>query len=294
MIKNKTAVMVMALALVCTVGAQAQRVTAMRLNEVLVVNQDNFLDDYGKRSGWIELFNSSAGTVNIAGCYLTNDPSNHRKYPIPKGDVLTKIPPGQHVLFWIDGSADKGTFHVNFVLDPSKENYLALYDADGTTLVDEVRIPAGQQPDVSFGRPVDGKAEWMQLTKVTPSTNNLTLDKNDKIDKFKKNDAVGVGMTLTAMLVVFLGLLVLYLSFKSVGKIAMRMSRQRAQKAGVTDVPTHGIAEEGGVFAAIATALYEVTEDVHDIESTVLTIHKVTRRYSPWSSKIHSMREFNR
>jgi hypothetical protein len=287
----KTAMIAM-LALVCAAGAQAQRVTSMRLNEILLVNEDNFLDDYGKRSGWIELFNSSAGTVNIAGCYLTDDPSNHRKYPIPKGDVLTKIPPAQHVLFWIDGSADKGTFHVNFVLDPSKENYVALYDADGTTLVDEIRIPANQQPDVSYGRAVDGKSEWKQLSKVTPSTNNLTLDKNEKIDKFKMNDALGVGMTLTAMLVVFLGLMVLYLSFMSVGKTAMRMSRQRAQKAGVENVHTQGIQEEGGVFAAIATALYEVTEDVHDIESTVLTIHKVTRRYSPWSSKIHSMREF--
>jgi hypothetical protein len=49
--------------------------------------------------------------------------------------------------------------------------------------------------------------------------------------------------------------------------------------------------EEGAVFAAIATALYEVTEDVHDVESTVITIQKVTRRYSPWSSKIYGLRE---
>lgn len=48
---------------------------------------------------WIELFNNSAGSVNIAGCYLTNDKSNPKKYPIPKGDVLTVIPPRQHTLF---------------------------------------------------------------------------------------------------------------------------------------------------------------------------------------------------
>lgn len=79
--------------LLVSFGAQAQRATSMRINEVLVINEDNFVDDYGKRHGWIELFNTSAGTVNIAGCFLTDDKNNPKKYPIPKGDVLTQIPP---------------------------------------------------------------------------------------------------------------------------------------------------------------------------------------------------------
>ena len=37
-------------------------------------------------------------------------------------------------------------------------------------------------------------------------------------------------------------------------------------------------------------ALYEVSEDAHDMESTVLTMRKVARRYSPWNSKIYGMR----
>ena len=65
-----------------------------------------------KRHGWIELFNTSAGTVNIAGCYLTDDKNNPMKYPIPKGDVLTQIQPRQHTLFWADGQPGRGTFHV--------------------------------------------------------------------------------------------------------------------------------------------------------------------------------------
>ena len=164
--------------LLVSFGAQAQRATSMRINEVLVINEDNFVDDYGKRHGWIELFNTSAGTVNIAGCFLTDDKNNPKKYPIPKGDVLTQIPPHQHTLFWADGEPNRGTFHVNFTLDPSKENYIALYDADGKSLIDEITIPAAQKPDVSYGRIIDGKEEWAQLKKVTPSTNNLTLDSN--------------------------------------------------------------------------------------------------------------------
>ena len=277
--------------LLVSFGAQAQRATSMRINEVLVINEDNFVDDYGKRHGWIELFNTSAGTVNIAGCFLTDDKNNPKKYPIPKGDVLTQIPPHQHTLFWADGEPNRGTFHVNFTLDPSKENYIALYDADGKSLIDEITIPAAQKPDVSYGRIIDGKEEWAQLTKVTPSTNNLTLDSNEKIENFKTNDSLGIGMTITAMAVVFLGLLLLFLIFKQVGKAAIAASKRNAQKAGAPVNVTTPDEVSGEVFAAIATALYEMSDDNHDIEHTVLTIRKVRRAYSPWSSKIYSLRE---
>lgn len=288
---NKRFGVLLLFVLLVSFGAQAQRATSMRINEVLVINEDNFVDDYGKRHGWIELFNSSAGTVNIAGCFLTDDKNNPKKYPIPKGDVLTQIPPHQHTLFWTDGEPNRGTFHVNFTLDPSKENYIALYDADGRTLIDEITIPAAQKPDVSYGRVIDGKEEWAQLTKVTPSTNNLTLDSNEKIENFKTNDSLGIGMTITAMAVVFLGLLLLYLIFKQVGKAAIAASKRNAQKSGAPASANTPDEVSGEVFAAIATALYEMSDDNHDIEHTVLTIRKVRRAYSPWSSKIYSLRE---
>ena len=45
------------------------------------------------------------------------------------------------------------------------------------------------------------------------------------------------------------------------------------------------------VFAAIAMAMHEMQSDVHDVEETVLTITRVKRSYSPWSSKIYTLRE---
>lgn len=294
MINKKIGVLLLFVLLI-SFGAKAQRATSMRINEVLVVNEDNFVDDYGKRHPWIELFNTSAGSVNIAGCFLTDDKNNPKKYPIPKGDVLTLIPPHQHTLFWADGEPNRGTFHVNFTLDPSKENYLALYDADGRTLIDEITIPATQNADVSYGRVIDGQDEWSALTKVTPSTNNLTLDSNEKIENFKQNDSLGIGMTLTAMVVVFLGLFLLYIIFKQVGKLAIAASKRNAQKAkGTTVVSADAGQESGEIFAAIATALYEMSDDNHDIEHTVLTIRKVARTYSPWSSKIYGLRDVPR
>jgi hypothetical protein len=44
------------------------------------------------------------------------------------------------------------------------------------------------------------------------------------------------------------------------------------------------------VFAAIALALSGTTE-MHDLESNVLTIQSVKSNYSPWSSKIYTLRE---
>lgn len=294
MINKKIGVLLL-FALLVSFGASAQRASSMRINEVLVINEDNFVDDYGKRHPWIELYNTSAGSVNIAGCFLTNDKNNPMKYPIPKGDVLTILPPRQHTLFWADAEPNRGTFHVNFMLDPSKENYIALYDSDGKTLIDEITIPAPQKADISYARSIDGENQWAQLTKVTPSTNNLTLDSNEKIDNFKKNDALGVAMTITAMVVVFMGLFMLYFIFKQIGKMSIAASKRNAQKAaGKTVAAADAGQESGEIFAAISAALYEMSDDNHDIENTVLTIRKVARTYSPWSSKIYGLRDVPR
>ena len=52
-----------------------------------------------------------------------------------------------------------------------------------------------------------------------------------------------------------------------------------------------GVKLRAKVFAAIAMAMHEMQSDVHDVEETVLTITRVKRSYSPWSSKIYTLRE---
>ncbi len=142
-----------------------------------------------------------------------------------------------------------------------------------------VTIPAGQLADISYGRVIDGEKDWAQLKKVTPSTNNLTLDSNEKIDNFRVNDSLGIGMTITAMAVVFLGLFLLYIIFKQIGKLSIAASKRNAQKScrEQHSVSVDAGQESGEIFAAIATALYEMSDDNHDIEHTVLTIHEGTK-----------------
>lgn len=50
----------------------------------------------------------------------------------------------------------------------------------------------------------------------------------------------------------------------------------------------------GEVNAAISTAIHLYVSESHDEENTILTIDKVSRRYSPWSSKIYSVTNLRR
>ena len=298
--KKRIGIFITLVAVVC-LGLNAQRATSLKINEVLVTNEQNYQDDYGLHNAWIEIFNTSFASVNIEGCYLTNDKDNPTKYPIPKGDVLTLIKPRQHILFWADGMPNRGTFHVSFTLDPSKENYIALYDSNGKTLIDEITVPAGMLADQSYAREEDGSANWVikgggEHSYVTPSTNNMTLDKNEKIENFKKHDADGFGMAIIAMSVVFIGLILLYVSFKIVGNIAVKLGKRNAMKArGITDkveAKEKNLGSHSGEeAAAIAMALHEFMNDAHDVEDMILTINKVKRTYSPWSSKIYTLRQ---
>ena len=273
------------------------------LNEVLIENTDNFQDDYGVQSAWIEVFNKSYTSADLAGYQLkmSNQAGDTATYFIPKGDVLTMVKPRQHALFWADGQPNRGTFHTNFVMDGNTATWVGLYDS-GKKLVDQVTIPASAlQANQSYARVSDAAAEWEVKGAtadkyVTPSTNNKTLEGNAKMEKFQSHDSVGVGMSVTAMGVVFFGLILLYICFRGIGKLAIMLRRRNAMDA--KDIKCEEEAKEkklgeapGEVIAAISMAMHEMQNDVHDVEDTVLTITRVKRTYSPWSSKIYTLRE---
>ena len=128
------------------------------------------------------------------------------------------------------------------------------------------------------------------------ATNNKTIDSNAKMEKFEEHDSDGIGMSISAMSVVFCGLILLFIAFKIVGRVSVSLSKRNAMKAkGITDkqeAKEKKLGEAPGeIFAAIAMAMYEMQSDVHDVEDTVLTITRVKRSYSPWSSKIYTLRE---
>lgn len=277
----------------------AQSRKAVRLNEVMVENNSSIIDDYGERHGWIELFNSNFAPVQISSMYLSNDPEQPKMYPVPLGDVNTRIEKRQHVVFFTDGQPNKGTFHTNFVLTPGQENWVGLYDADGS-LIDEIIVPATLTVDCTFARTSDGEGEWSIRTGegnnyITPSSANIIKDSNSRVEMFAEIDENGFGMTIMAMCIVFSALLMLCLSFYAIGTIGKRMSLSNKIKSSGADHKDKEVRaatghDSGEEIAAIVMALHEHF-NAHDAENTILTINKVKRAYSPWSSKIYGLRE---
>ncbi len=225
-----------------------------------------------------------------------------RKISYPKGDIRTSISPHQHGLFWADNEPFNGTFHLNFTLDPTEENYIALYDNDGKTLLDEIVIPAGMLADQTYGYVQDGvkydekgNIAATHLNRVTPNSNNAILEENPKVANLKENDTWGgIMITITSMLVVFSGLVALYFFFKFSGNLAKRVSEKNVAKSGTLSAARSQSHMSGEVLAAISAAIYDLKENQHDIESTILTIDRVKRNYSPWNAKRQSLRELPR
>ena len=197
--------------------------------------------------------------------------------------------------------------------------------ADGRTVIDRVVFPA-LDTNKSYGRKVDGigsadeqsfvyksyrnsklaaeaKADtstehgWIKMENPTPSTNNATLSGESKSAMMAQGDPTGIWLTLTAMSVTFLALAILFLVFKQIGKFHIRKKSENAVEA-VKDVANKEKADTSGqvsaeTYAAISMAIhmFMVENEAHDFEETVLTINKVSRTYSPWSSKIYTLRE---
>ena len=87
------------------------------VNEVSASN-DIYVNEYFKRNDWVELYNVSPSTVDVAGMYLSDDISNPTKYAIAKGEnnVDTQIAPGGHLVIWCDKLEPLSQLHAPFKL----------------------------------------------------------------------------------------------------------------------------------------------------------------------------------
>ena len=315
---NKKGLILFLLVVVCAIGVNAQSHKGLRINEVMVQNDSNLVDEYGNRTAWIELYNSTRRTMNISSIYLTTQkvedgelPDRNQMYLVPRGDERTKVKHLQAIVFYADGQPQKGTFHTSIKLTPGQENYIAVYDADCITKLDEVIVPADLPAGYSFARntkvedfcKLNGNSfiagDWSVRngesgSEITPGENNYVIGKNDKIEQFEKNDSHGFILTIMAMAIVFSALIVLSTCFFIFGTISKRMSdkkkksknRQQEQEQAPAEIDGDA---EGEVVAAIAMALYEHL-NAHDEESNVLTFK---RRHSDWNSKIATLSELS-
>ncbi len=121
---------------------------------------------------------------------------------------------------------------------------------------------------------------------------------------FAEHDPHGVIMAMLGMGIVFTILILTYIIFSNTPKLFTPAFRQKLKdlfskkkKETQTEDKEEVVAEEadltGEVNAAIAAAIHLYRSDLHDFEDTVLTMKKVSRTYSPWSSKIYGLRNLN-
>ena len=99
-------------------------------------------------------------------------------------------------------------------------------------------------------------------------------------------------IALVGYLIVFAALVLLYFVFNSLPKLINLQARLRLRKKGLGEIADkEELSIPGPVAAAISMALYLHFNELHDEEEHIMTIKRVARVYSPWSSKIYSMRQ---
>ena len=204
------------LALLTAIVGYAQNVSDLVIAEVLAEpDSTGVVDDYGRRGGWIEIYNTSMGTVKFGGCYLTDDPSELRKSLIPKSDLATQLGPRQSRIIFASGRTHDGSFYTDFTLAPGKTVYLV--SNDGRTVIDSLEIPA----DLPAGKSVakianDPKGLCFHIVwpcDPTPGAFNGDPSAASKSDQMAERDPHGRILTLVSVGVVFSALAILWILF---------------------------------------------------------------------------------
>ena len=300
----------------------AQVEQSIKINEVMTSNTSNLQDEYGQREAWIEIANVSFTTYNVRGMFITTDRSvldpqmsvperMKRMSAIPSGEPRTALSGRQHLILFCNSLPSKGSMHLSVPIDPSKPTWVGLYSGNATQLIDSVTVPVIAD-NLSYARHKDGSPNWVvkSAEQVTPGISNMTDIVETKTAKLKREDPYGFGITVLAMGIVFFCLALLFVFFTLFGffmKHRSAVANRQPVKAGVKTVEktmevaskTSTILQDGlktkGIdkevyMAVIAMALKEYQDNVHDVESGVITIKP---KNTDWNMELPLMTQFH-
>jgi Na+-transporting methylmalonyl-CoA/oxaloacetate decarboxylase gamma subunit len=310
MIKKRSVYLFLLMCIMSFAG-RAQHINDLRINEILINNDTNYADEYGRHVPWVEIFNTAYNSVNIAECYLTNDTTGlyngsgmKNWYRIPKGDQLTLIPQRGFLIFYMDNAPLYGTFHVNF--DPSMEgasDYVALISSNGKKLIDIFSFPDSlRRAQHSYGCKEDGiKDSASFLEYFTPGSTNKVFMGKTKAENLTERDPHGIGLALIAMAVVFTVLAVIFILLKFFARINRIKKPKAKNKEDMQETAVNTTVEQdddedvtGEELAAIAAALRLHFGAQHDVESEIITLDAPVAPYSPWAQKHLTFKRVNR
>ncbi len=146
------------------------------INEFSAANMDQFYDNYGDDSDWIELYNAGSTAVDLTGYYLSDKLDNPTKYEIPAG---TSIGANDHLLIWASNKNEViGTnIHTNFKITQTKSSEaIVLADPSGT-IIDSHELEIANQVGHAWARRGDGGSEWGVAENPTPDAENFNVQK---------------------------------------------------------------------------------------------------------------------
>ena len=124
-----------------------------------------------KTDGWIELHNYGEETIDLAGMYLSNQPTDSTMFVIQSD---SRLEAGRTMLFVTDGDTDAGPTHTNFALDPAGGS-VALFDARVrfNRLIDLHRYGNEVEGDGGYACP-SANATWIASTPGLPLSDDQT------------------------------------------------------------------------------------------------------------------------
>ena len=276
------------------------------INEVMTCNTQSVEDEFGHREAWVELANTSYSTYNVRGMYLTTDPKVLDKSlsapqrialmsVIPNGDDRTSLGARHYLMLYCNSNPAQGKLHLSLPVDTTGSVFLALYNANGVDLIDSVTVPV-LGANESYAR-INGKWTVCGVGDVTPGHDNHVQANaaKGKIEEFKEKDPHGFAMAIMAMGIVFLCLALLWIFFTVFGMIMRHIDTAKkvvnaqpikpitktVEKTAEIGHKTSNLLQEGfdkkGIdmevyMAVIGMALRQYEDDVHDVESGVITI----------------------
>jgi Na+-transporting methylmalonyl-CoA/oxaloacetate decarboxylase gamma subunit len=102
-----------------------------------------------------------------------------------------------------------------------------------------------------------------------------------------------VTIAIVGYVIVFTALVLLFFVYNAIPKLINIKVRRKLKKEGKCE--DYGdLHMEGDLNAAISMALYLYMNEIHDEESDVITIKRISKQYTPWSSKIYSTNTYFR
>lgn len=136
------------------------------INEMMSLNTQTIVDDFGETSDWVELYNNSSTEIDLEGWYL----SDHEEDPLLWQFPDTSLQPNGFMLIFCSGRDTLSNYlHTCFQLKSSGEE-LILSDKN-ESIIDQYE-PVSLRNDESFGRASDGNSQTLIFFQGSPGNTN--------------------------------------------------------------------------------------------------------------------------